>query len=111
MTMELTHGKDDHPKAPPSQLILYLQMRSADSNDPIRIVNCNRDSDQALKIYSSIEQAIGTYGRNQKKVEFSLFICREEIVLIRNATASNRKPYNIVLASGKIINILGVFMV
>lgn len=67
VTMELTHGKDDHPKAPPSQLILYLQMRSADSNDPIRIVNCNRDSDQALKIYSSIEQAMSTYGRNQKK--------------------------------------------
>lgn len=67
VTMELTHGKDDHPKAPPSQLILYLQMRSADSNDPIRVVNCNRDSDQALKIYSSIEQAMSTYGRNQKK--------------------------------------------
>ena len=68
--MELTHGKKDYPNAPPSRLILYLHSRSLEMKDQIRVIICDRDSNQAFEIYSSIEQAMNTYGANQSKVEF-----------------------------------------
>ncbi|XVE82332.1 hypothetical protein DITRI_Ditri15bG0139900 [Diplodiscus trichospermus] len=66
-TMELTQGKKDQPKAPPSRLILYLKTRSTDTKDQIRIVKCSRDTHQALEVYSSIERAMITYGQNLYK--------------------------------------------
>ncbi|XP_057959044.1 uncharacterized protein LOC131151699 [Malania oleifera] len=67
VTMELTHAKKDHPKGPPSQLILYLQTRSIDSKDQVRVIKCSRESNQALEVYSSIERAMSTYRPNQSK--------------------------------------------
>lgn len=64
-TMELTHGKKDQQNAPPSRLILYLQTRSGDSM--VRVIKCYRESNQALNVYSSIQQAMNTYGPNQSK--------------------------------------------
>ncbi|KAJ4843890.1 hypothetical protein Tsubulata_025940 [Turnera subulata] len=69
VTMELTYGKKDLPKAPPSRLILYLQSRPTESKEQMRVVKCSRDTDQALEIYSSIERAMNTYGRNLSKLE------------------------------------------
>lgn len=71
VTMELSHGKKDHPNAPHSRLILYLQSKSFESKDHSRVIKCNRDSNQAVEVYSSIEQAMNTYGP-QKKVGFSI---------------------------------------
>ncbi|CAK9187594.1 unnamed protein product [Ilex paraguariensis] len=65
--MELTHGKKDYPNALPSRLILYLHSRSLEMKDQIRVIKCDRDSKQAVEIYSSIEQAMNTYGANQSK--------------------------------------------
>ncbi|KAJ6726583.1 hypothetical protein OIU79_004678 [Salix purpurea] len=64
VTMELTHGKKDQPKAPPSQLTLYLRSRSTESKEQFRVIKCIPETDQALKVYSSIERAVNTYGRN-----------------------------------------------
>lgn len=68
VTMELIHGKKDHPKAPPSRLILYLQTKSTESKDQARVIKCSHESHQALEVYSSIERAMGTYGPKQSKV-------------------------------------------
>ncbi|XP_073302377.1 uncharacterized protein [Primulina huaijiensis] len=65
VTMELIHGKKDHPNGPPSRIILYLQSRSFDAKDQIRIIKCDRDSNQAFEVYSSIEQARCAYGSAQ----------------------------------------------
>ncbi|KAL3812236.1 hypothetical protein ACJIZ3_013504 [Penstemon smallii] len=65
VTMELALGKKDHPSALPSRVILYLQNRSLDAKDQIRIIKCNRDTNQAFEVYSSIEQARSTYGPAQ----------------------------------------------
>ncbi|XP_077211040.1 calcium-dependent lipid-binding family protein isoform X2 [Tasmannia lanceolata] len=67
VTMELTHRKKDHPRSSPSQLILYLQSRSTDSKENIRVIKCSRESQQAVEIYSSIEQARNAYGPNCSK--------------------------------------------
>ncbi|KNA18184.1 hypothetical protein SOVF_073130 [Spinacia oleracea] len=67
VTMELTHGKKDQPNAPPSRVILYLQSKSLETKDQVRIVKCNRDSNQSFKVYAAIEQAMSTYGPNQSK--------------------------------------------
>lgn len=67
VTMELIHGKKDHPKAPPSRLILYLQTKSTESKDQARVIKCSHESHQALEVYSSIERAMGTYGPKQSK--------------------------------------------
>lgn len=72
MTMELTQGKKDHPKAPPSRLILYLQARSTEVKEHAHVVKCNRGTDQALRVYASIELAMKTYGQNLSKVCFVL---------------------------------------
>ncbi|KAI3834068.1 hypothetical protein MKX03_035864 [Papaver bracteatum] len=64
MTMELTHGKKDHQRGPPSRLVLYLQTRSTESREQTRIIKCIRESQQAVEIYSSIEQAMSIYGPN-----------------------------------------------
>ncbi|KAK2997055.1 hypothetical protein RJ639_024911 [Escallonia herrerae] len=69
VTMELTHGKKDVPSAPPSRLVLYLQSRSLDTKDQVRVIKCDSGSSQAVEVYSSIEQAISTYGPNQSKVK------------------------------------------
>ncbi|CAL9040995.1 unnamed protein product [Musa banksii] len=61
VTMELTRGKKDQQGSLPSRLILYLHMRSAESNT-IRVIKCCRGSEQASDIYSSIQQALNTYG-------------------------------------------------
>ncbi|KAE8733152.1 hypothetical protein F3Y22_tig00001478pilonHSYRG00150 [Hibiscus syriacus] len=66
-TMELTQGKKDHFKAPPSQLILYLKTGPTDAKEQVRIIKCTRDTDQALQVYSSIERAMITYGQNSSK--------------------------------------------
>lgn len=70
VTMELIHGKKDHPIAPPSRVILYLHSKSLDTKDQHRIIKCNRDSNQAFEVYSSIEQARSTYGPTQSMVRF-----------------------------------------
>ncbi|XP_021714350.1 uncharacterized protein LOC110682332 isoform X2 [Chenopodium quinoa] len=67
VTMELTHGKKDQPNAPPSRVILYLQTKSIETKDQFRKVRCNRDSNQAFKVYAAIEQAMSTYGPNKSK--------------------------------------------
>ncbi|KAK8572116.1 hypothetical protein V6N13_047731 [Hibiscus sabdariffa] len=66
-TMDLTRGKKDLQKAPPSQLLLHLKTRSTDSKEHIRIIKCNRGTHQTLEVYSSIERAMITYGRNLSK--------------------------------------------
>ncbi|KAE8724953.1 hypothetical protein F3Y22_tig00009105pilonHSYRG00018 [Hibiscus syriacus] len=66
-TMELTQGKKDHFKAPPSQLILYLKTGPTDTKEQVRIIKCTRYTDQALQVYSSIERAMITYGQNSSK--------------------------------------------
>lgn len=68
MTMELTNGKKDLPNGPPSRLIMYLQSRSLEMKDQVRVIKCHRDSNQAFEIYSSIEQARSVYGPAQSKV-------------------------------------------
>ncbi|KAK2971030.1 hypothetical protein RJ640_025804 [Escallonia rubra] len=67
VTKEFTHGKKDLPKAPPSRLVLYLQSRSLDTKDQVRVIKCDSGSSQAVEVYSSIEQAISTYGPNHSK--------------------------------------------
>ncbi|KAM3341348.1 putative protein isoform X1 [Capsicum galapagoense] len=67
MTMELTNGKKDLPNGPPSRLIMYLQSRSLEMKDQVRVIKCHRDSNQAFEIYSSIEQARSVYGPAQSK--------------------------------------------
>ncbi|XP_042475866.1 uncharacterized protein LOC122057714 isoform X2 [Macadamia integrifolia] len=67
MTVEMTHGKKDHSSSPPSRLILYLQTRSMELKDHTRVIKCSRETQQALEIYSSIEQAMNTYGPNHSK--------------------------------------------
>ncbi|XP_051130647.1 uncharacterized protein LOC127251100 isoform X2 [Andrographis paniculata] len=64
VTMELIHGKRDHPSAPPSRVILYLHSgKSLDAKDQNhRIIKCSHDSSQAFDVYTSIEQARSTYG-------------------------------------------------
>ncbi|KAK4405432.1 putative vacuolar protein sorting-associated protein 13A [Sesamum angolense] len=51
VTMELVHGKKDHPNAPPSRVVLYLQSKSLDAKDQTRKIKCERDSGQAFEIY------------------------------------------------------------
>ncbi|GMP76190.1 hypothetical protein CsSME_00032971 [Camellia sinensis var. sinensis] len=67
VTMELTHGKKDQQNAPPSRPILYLQTRSAESKEPVRVIKCYHESNQAFEVYSSIDQAMNPYGPNQSK--------------------------------------------
>ncbi|KAA8527969.1 hypothetical protein F0562_035162 [Nyssa sinensis] len=94
VTMELTHGKKDHSSAPPSRLILYLHTRSTETKD-VHIIKCCRDSSQAIDVYSSIEQAMYTYGPNKSKA-----------MLKRKVT----KPYSPIadVASAEVISKEGV---
>ncbi|KAM1609645.1 hypothetical protein ACFXTN_020154 [Malus domestica] len=64
--MEMTHGKKDYPKAPPSRVILYLQDKS-EMREQVRVIKCFPDTPQALDVYSSIERAMNTYGPNKQK--------------------------------------------
>lgn len=70
MTMELTHGKKDHPQAPPSRLIIYLKTRATELKEQVRVIKCNPETNQAFEVYVSIEQAANTYGSNLSKVGF-----------------------------------------
>ncbi|XP_050216889.1 uncharacterized protein LOC126667840 isoform X2 [Mercurialis annua] len=67
VTMELSQGKDDHPKAPPSRLLLYLRSRGTEVKEQTRVIKCNHETDQAREVYSSIERAMNTYGQNVSK--------------------------------------------
>lgn len=67
VTMELTHGKKDLPNGAPSRLIMYLQSRTLEAKDQVRVIKCHRDSNQAFEVYSSIEQARSFYGPSQSK--------------------------------------------
>lgn len=67
-TMELTHGKKDNPRGPPSRLILYLQTRSTELKEQARVIKCIPETRQALEVYTSIELALHTYGPSQSKV-------------------------------------------
>ncbi|XP_062178337.1 uncharacterized protein LOC133883124 isoform X2 [Alnus glutinosa] len=67
VTMELTHGKKDHQNAPHCRLILYLQAKSTESKEQVRVIKCNPETNQALEVYTSIEQAMNTYGSNLSK--------------------------------------------
>ena len=71
-TMELTQGKKDQQKAPPSRLILYQKTRSTDTKEQVHVVKCCRDTHQALEVYSSIERAMITYGQNLSMVSFQM---------------------------------------
>lgn len=73
-TMELTQGKKDQPKSPPSRLLLYLKIRSTDTKEQVRVIKCSRDTHQALEVYSSIERAMITYGLNLSKVSFRMIL-------------------------------------
>ncbi|GKV06822.1 hypothetical protein SLEP1_g18658 [Rubroshorea leprosula] len=66
-TIDLTHGKKDQPKAPPSRLILYLNIRPTEMKEQVRVIKCSRDTRQALDIHSSIIQAMQTFGQNASK--------------------------------------------
>ncbi|KAK9139107.1 hypothetical protein Scep_008788 [Stephania cephalantha] len=67
MTMELEHGEKDNPKAPPSQLIIYIRTKPSESKELTRIIKCKKESQQAFEIYSSIDKAMSTYGPNRTK--------------------------------------------
>lgn len=69
MAMELTHGKKDHASAPPSRLVLYLQSRSLEAKDQVRVIKCYHDTNQAMEVYTSIEQGRSTYGPSQFQVQ------------------------------------------
>lgn len=68
VTMELTKGKKDHPGSLPSHLILYLRMKPNDSKEAFRTIKCTPSSEQATKVYVSIQQALDTYGPSSSKV-------------------------------------------
>lgn len=70
VTMEFAYGKKDTPKAPPSKLLLYLQAKSTETKEQVRVVKCCREIPQANDVYSAIERAKNTYGRNLSKVYF-----------------------------------------
>jgi len=72
--MELTHGKKDNPRGPPSRLILYLQSRALDTKENHRIIKCVPDTRQALQAYSSIDHALNTYGPGVSKVCFISYV-------------------------------------
>ncbi|XP_073012998.1 uncharacterized protein [Typha latifolia] len=65
-TMELGPGKKDRPGLLPSRLILHLQVRSTDK-EAFRVIKCNSGSEEVTKIYSSIEEALKTYGPYSSK--------------------------------------------
>ncbi|KAK3157946.1 hypothetical protein QOZ80_2AG0130600 [Eleusine coracana subsp. coracana] len=67
VTVEMTHGKKDAPGSLPSKLILYLKAKPSNSKEVVRLVKCNRGSDQATIIYSAIDKACKAYGPNSLK--------------------------------------------
>ncbi|KAL6841988.1 hypothetical protein ACP4OV_028188 [Aristida adscensionis] len=67
VTVEMTHGKKDLPGSLPSKLILYLKAKPSNSKEVVRLVKCNRGSEQATIIYSAIDKAYKAYGPNSIK--------------------------------------------
>ncbi|KAJ0034329.1 hypothetical protein Pint_24264 [Pistacia integerrima] len=67
VTMELTHGKNENPKALPSRVALYLHIKSTEAKEQVRVIKCSSETHQALEVYSSIERARDTYGNNLSK--------------------------------------------
>ncbi|RAL47447.1 hypothetical protein DM860_013412 [Cuscuta australis] len=68
VTMELSPGKKDAMNSPPSRLIIYLESRSLEGKDQVRIIKCQPNSNQTFEVYSSIELARTTYGPSDSKV-------------------------------------------
>ncbi|KAJ3675683.1 hypothetical protein LUZ60_004725 [Juncus effusus] len=67
MTMELQRGAKDHPGSLPSRLILYLKIKPSDSKESVRVIKCGPGSEQASKVYVSVQRALNTYGSNSTK--------------------------------------------
>ncbi|KAL6634351.1 hypothetical protein ACP70R_027022 [Stipagrostis hirtigluma subsp. patula] len=67
VTVEMTHGKKDQPGSLPSKLILYLKAKPSNSKEVVRLVKCNRGTEQATIIYSAIDKAYKAYGPNSLK--------------------------------------------
>ncbi|GMH18990.1 hypothetical protein Nepgr_020831 [Nepenthes gracilis] len=92
VTMELTHGKKDQPKAPPSRVILYLQTESIEQKDQVRVIKCNRESCQAIEVYTAIEQAMSTYGPNHLKGILKRKVTRPYTPLLADQPNSDQMP-------------------
>lgn len=52
VTVELTHGKKDRPKAPASYLTIYSSYRPTEAKEQVSVVKCSHQTDQALEVYS-----------------------------------------------------------
>ncbi|KAM1215633.1 hypothetical protein ACFX13_012262 [Malus domestica] len=91
--MEKSYGKKDHPKSPPSRVILYLQDKS-EMKEQVRIIKCLRDTPQALDVYSSIERAMNTYGPNKPKqmLKKSMTLPYAPFVDNASAEATSKEP-------------------
>ncbi|XP_050117405.1 uncharacterized protein LOC126595103 isoform X2 [Malus sylvestris] len=91
--MEKSYGKKDHPKSPPSRVILYLQDKS-EMKEHVRIIKCLRDTPQALDVYSSIERAMNTYGPNKPKqmLKKSMTLPYAPFVDNTSAEATSKEP-------------------
>ncbi|KAK1380403.1 Calcium-dependent lipid-binding family protein [Heracleum sosnowskyi] len=99
MTMELTHGKKDLPDSLPSRVVLYLKTRSLDPKDQVRIIKCNCDSNQAVKVYTSIEHATNTYGPNQSKDMLKWKVAKPYSPIVDAANAEAFSKYTFDLMS------------
>ncbi|KAB2604886.1 hypothetical protein D8674_042145 [Pyrus ussuriensis x Pyrus communis] len=91
--MEKSYGKKDHPKSPPSRVILYLQDKP-EMREHVRIIKCIRDTPQALDVYSSIERAMNTYGPNKPKqmLKKSMTLPYAPFVDNASAEATSKEP-------------------
>jgi vacuolar protein sorting-associated protein 13A/C len=72
VTVEITQGKKDAPGSLPSKLILYLKAKPTNSREVVRLIKCNRGSDQATTIYSSVDKSYKAYGPNAIKVHTNI---------------------------------------
>jgi len=43
-------------------------MKPNDNKEALRVIKCSPDSEQATKVYVSIQQALDTYGPSSSKV-------------------------------------------
>ncbi|KAL6186126.1 hypothetical protein ACLB2K_042247 [Fragaria x ananassa] len=91
VTMELAFGKKDHPKAPHSQLILYLRDRSTEMREQTRVIKCIRDRPQAFEVYTSIERAMSIYGPHKTK-ERSIKSVTKPYSPLANSTGAEVNP-------------------
>ncbi|KAH7429913.1 hypothetical protein KP509_09G071300 [Ceratopteris richardii] len=66
-TIELARGKQDSLSQPASRLILHLRTAApeahrTDMKDSVHVIKCDSKSNQAVIIYSAIQQALSRYG-------------------------------------------------